>query len=255
MSYSYGTCIRFFYFTGVKFVLVETKFSGVKHMKLLLAEDEAALSEAVADILTFHKYIVDTVNNGEDAYDYAMYGDYDGVIMDIMMPKRDGLDVLRELRRNGYKKPVMLLTAKSQVEDRIKGLDAGADDYLPKPFDMGELLARIRAMLRRGEEFHSNQLKFGDLTLDVESGTLECGDNSVVLPKQEFRLMEQLMLNHNIYMNSEDLLEKAWGYNSDADINSVWLYISYLRKRLTGIGSKVEIQTRRNFGYKLEQSL
>lgn len=224
-------------------------------MKLLLAEDEAALSEAVADILTFHKYIVDKVNNGEDAYDYAMYGDYDGVIMDIMMPKRDGLDVLRELRRNGYKKPVMLLTAKSQVEDRIKGLDAGADDYLPKPFDMGELLARIRAMLRRGEEFHSNQLKFGDLTLDVESGTLECGDNSVVLPKQEFRLMEQLMLNHNIYMNSEDLLEKAWGYNSDADINSVWLYISYLRKRLTGIGSKVEIQTRRNFGYKLEQSL
>lgn len=224
-------------------------------MKLLLAEDEAALSEAVADILTFHKYIVDKVNNGEDAYDYAMYGDYDGVIMDIMMPKRDGLDVLRELRRNGYKKPVMLLTAKSQVEDRIKGLDAGADDYLPKPFDMGELLARIRAMLRRGEEFHSNQLKFGDLTLDVESGTLECGVNSVVLPKQEFRLMEQLMLNHNIYMNSEDLLEKAWGYNSDADINSVWLYISYLRKRLTGIGSKVEIQTRRNFGYKLEQSL
>lgn len=224
-------------------------------MKLLLAEDEAALSEAVADILTFHKYIVDTVNNGEDAYDYAMYGDYDGVIMDIMMPKRDGLDVLRELRRNGYKKPVMLLTAKSQVEDRIKGLDAGADDYLPKPFDMGELLARIRAMLRRGEEFHSNQLKFGDLTLDVESGTLECGEDSVVLPKQEFRLMEQLMLNHNIYMNSEDLLEKAWGYNSDADINSVWLYISYLRKRLTGIGSKVEIQTRRNFGYKLEQSL
>ena len=224
-------------------------------MKLLLAEDEAALSEAVADILTYHKYIVDTVNNGEDAYDYAMYGDYDGVIMDIMMPRRDGLDVLRELRKNGYKKPVMLLTAKSQVEDRIKGLDAGADDYLPKPFDMGELLARIRAMLRRGEEFHSNQLKFGDLTLDVESGLMTCGEKSVVLPKQEFRLMEQLMLNHNIYMNSEDLLEKAWGYNSGADINSVWLYISYLRKRLTGIGSKVEIQTRRNFGYKLEQSL
>lgn len=222
-------------------------------MKLLLAEDEAALSEAVADILTFHKYIVDTVNNGEDAYDYAMYGDYDGVIMDIMMPKRDGLDVLRELRRNGYKKPVMLLTAKSQVEDRIKGLDAGADDYLPKPFDMGELLARIRAMLRRGEEFHSNQLKLGDLTLDVESGTLKCGENSVVLPKQEFRMMEQLMLNHNMYMNSEDLLEKAWGFNSGADINSVWLYISYLRKRLSSIDSKTEIVSRRNFGYKLEQ--
>lgn len=224
-------------------------------MKLLYAEDEKALSEAVVDILTHYKYIVDPVYNGEDAYDYAMYGDYDGVILDIMMPKKDGLEVLTELRRNGYKKPVLLLTAKNQVEDRIKGLDAGADDYLPKPFDMGELLARVRAMLRRSEDFHSNQLQFGDLTLDVENGILSCGENTVVLPKQEYRLMEQLMLNHTMYMNSEDLLEKAWGYNSDADINSVWLYISYLRKRLTGIGSKVEIVTRRNFGYKLEQTL
>ena len=138
-------------------------------MKLLLAEDEAALSEAVVDILTYHKYIVDPVYNGEDAYDYAMYGDYDGVILDIMMPKKDGLEVLKELRENGFKKPVMLLTAKSQVEDRIKGLDAGADDYLTKPFDMGELLARVRAMLRRGEEFHANLLKYGDLTLDIEN--------------------------------------------------------------------------------------
>lgn len=223
-------------------------------MKLLLAEDEEALSEAVVDILTYHKYIVDAVYNGEDAFDYAMYGDYDGIILDIMMPKRDGLDVLRELRQRGYKKPVLLLTAKSQVEDRIKGLDAGADDYLPKPFDMGELLARIRAMLRRQEEFHSNQLQFGDLKLDVESGTMSCGEESVVLPKQEYRLMEQLMLNHAVYLTSEDLLEKAWGYNSDADINSVWLYISYLRKRLSSIHAPVEIISRRNFGYRLELS-
>ena len=223
-------------------------------MKLLLAEDEAALSEAVVDILTYHKYIVDPVYNGEDAYDYAMYGDYDGVILDIMMPKKDGLEVLKELRENGFKKPVMLLTAKSQVEDRIKGLDAGADDYLTKPFDMGELLARVRAMLRRGEEFHSNTLKYGDLTLNIENGSLESNGKTVVLPKQEFRLMEQLMLNNTTYMATEELLEKAWGYNSEADINSVWLYISYLRKRLDTIGSKVEIQTRRNFGYKLEQS-
>ena len=223
-------------------------------MKLLLAEDEAALSEAVVDILTYHKYIVDPVYNGEDAYDYAMYGDYDGVILDIMMPKKDGLEVLKELRENGFKKPVMLLTAKSQVEDRIKGLDAGADDYLTKPFDMGELLARVRAMLRRGEEFHSNTLKYGDLTLNIENGSLESNGKTVILPKQEFRLMEQLMLNNTTYMATEELLEKAWGYNSEADINSVWLYISYLRKRLDTIGSKVEIQTRRNFGYKLEQS-
>ena len=222
-------------------------------MKILYAEDEKALSEAVVDILTYHKYIVEPVYNGEDAYDYAMYGDYDGIILDVMMPKKDGMTVLRELRENGYKKPIMLLTAKSQVEDRIKGLDAGADDYLPKPFDMGELLARVRAMLRRREEFHSNHLQYGDLTLDVESGTLSCGGKSVVLPKQEYRLMEQLMLNHNMYMNSEDLLEKAWGFNSEADINSVWLYISYLRKRLASIESQTEIVSRRNFGYKLEQ--
>lgn len=223
-------------------------------MKLLLAEDEKALSEAVVDILTYHKYIVDAVYNGEDAFDYAMFGDYDGIILDIMMPKRDGLDVLKELRMKGYKKPVLLLTAKSQVEDRIKGLDAGADDYLPKPFDMGELLARIRAMLRRQEEFHSNQIQFGELKLDVETGVMSCGEESVVLPRQEYRLMEQLMLNHSVYLASEDLLEKAWGYNSEADINSVWLYISYLRKRLSSIHAPVEIVSRRNFGYKLELS-
>lgn len=222
-------------------------------MKLLLAEDEKALSEAVVDILSYHKYIVDAVYNGEDAYDFAMYGNYDGIILDIMMPKRDGLEVLTELRKNGYKKPVMLLTAKSQIEDRIKGLDSGADDYLAKPFDMGELLARIRAMLRRGEEFHTNQIHFGDLTLNVEDGIISCGGRSVVLPKQEYRLMEQLMLNSSCFMTSEDLLEKAWGYNADTDINSVWLYISYLRKRLANLESKVEIITRRNFGYKLEK--
>lgn len=221
-------------------------------MKLLLAEDEKALSDAVVDILTYHKYIVDAVYNGQDAYDYAIYGDYDGVILDIMMPKRDGLDVLKDLRRNGYKKPILMLTAKSQISDRISGLDAGADDYLPKPFDMGELLARIRAMLRRREEFKPNILECYDLRLNVEDGVLSCKDESVILPKQEYRLMEQLMLNHTMYMSTEDLLEKAWGFNTDADINSVWLYISYLRKRLSAIKSKVEIVSRRSFGYKLE---
>lgn len=227
--------------------------SGEGKMKLLYAEDEKALSDAVVDILTYHKYIVDAVYNGEDAFDYAMYGDYDGLILDIMMPKKDGLEVLTELRKNGYKKPILLLTAKTQIEDRIKGLDAGADDYLPKPFDMGELLARIRAMLRRREEFSPNLLSYEDLTLNVENGTLSCGNNSVVLPKQEYRMMEQLMLNHSFFMSTEDLLEKAWGFNTEADINSVWLYISYLRKRLSGIGSAVEIVSRRNFGYRLEK--
>ena len=221
-------------------------------MKLLYAEDEPALSEAVVDYLTYHKYIVDAVYDGEEAYDYAMSGEYDGIILDIMMPKRDGLDVLAALRRNGCRTPVLLLTAKTQVADRIRGLDTGADDYLPKPFDMGELIARIRAMLRRREEFHPDFIRFGDLTLNMQSGEISVGEMSFQLPKQEYRLMEQLMLNHTIFMSTEDLLVKAWGYNTETDINSVWLYISYLRKRLSAMNSKVEIVSKRNIGYKLE---
>ena len=224
-------------------------------MKLLYAEDERSLSEAVVDILTYHKYIVDAVYNGEDAYDYALSGDYDGIILDIMMPKRDGIEVLSALRKNGCKTPILLLTAKTQVDDRIRGLDAGADDYLPKPFDMGELLARVRAMLRRREEFHPDLLSFGDLTLNIQSGTLSCRDMEFVLPKQEYRLMEQLMQNHNIFLSSEDLLIKAWGYDAETDVNSVWLYISYLRKRLTAMNSLVEIVSKRNIGYRLEMPL
>lgn len=221
-------------------------------MKLLYAEDEPALSEAVVDYLTYHNYIVDAVYDGEEAYDYAMTGEYDGMILDIMMPKRDGLEVLAALRSGGCKTPVLLLTAKTQVEDRIRGLDTGADDYLPKPFDMGELTARIRAMLRRREEFHPDLLRFGDLTLNMQSGELSADTMSFPLPKQEYRLMEQLMLHHTMFLSTEDLLVKAWGYNTETDLNSVWLYISYLRKRLSAMNSKVEIISRRNIGYKLE---
>lgn len=221
-------------------------------MKLLYAEDEPALSEAVVDYLTYHKYIVDPVYDGADAYDYAMSGEYDGIILDIMMPKRDGLEVISALRRNGCTTPVLLLTAKTQVEDRIRGLDVGADDYLPKPFDMGELIARIRAMLRRREEFHPDLICFGDLTLNMQSGEMNVGEVSFQLPRQEYRLMEQLMLNHTMFMSTENLLVKAWGYNTETDINSVWLYISYLRKRLAAMNSKVEIVSKRNVGYKLE---
>jgi two-component system response regulator ArlR len=225
---------------------------GGVFVKLLYAEDEPALSEAVVDYLTYHKYIVDAVYDGASAYNYAISGDYDGIILDIMMPKRNGLEVLSELRRNGCRTPVLLLTAKTQVEDRIHGLDAGADDYLPKPFDMGELLARIRAMLRRREEYRPDLVCFGDLTLDMRSGEISVGEMSFQLPKQEYRLMEQLMLNHTMYLSTEDLLVKAWGYNTETDINSVWLYISYLRKRLSAMNSKVEIISKRNIGYKLE---
>ena len=224
-------------------------------MKLLYAEDERPLSEAVVDILTYHKYLVDAVYNGKDAYDYAVSGSYDGIILDIMMPGRDGIDVLAALRKKGCKTPILLLTAKTQIDDRIRGLDAGADDYLPKPFDMGELLARVRAMLRRREEFHPDLLSLGDLTLNIQSATLSCGDTEFILPKQEYRLMEQLMANYNIFLSSEDLLVKAWGYDAETDINSVWLYISYLRKRLAAMNSNVEIISKRNIGYRLEMHL
>lgn len=220
-------------------------------MKLLLAEDEPAMAEAVTDILEYHRYQVDVVYDGLSALDYIQVGEYDGIIMDIMMPGMSGLEVLSRIRKEGCRTPVLLLTAKSQVEDRIEGLDAGADDYLPKPFAMGELLARIRAMLRRREEYRPDVIEFGDLSLDSGSSVLQCGDRKVVLAKIEYRMMEALMVNHGIYLSSEDLLEKVWGYDSDADLGAVWVYISYLRKRIASVGSAVRITAKRNIGYTL----
>ena len=222
-------------------------------MKLLYAEDEQAMSEAVTDILTYHKYIVDAVCNGKDALDYALADSYDGMILDIMMPEMSGTEVLRELRKKGCRTPILLLTAKSQVEDKIEGLDAGADDYLPKPFEMGELLARIRAMLRLREEFTPDILTCGNLSLNMQSSQLSCGNRSFTLPRLEYRLMEQLMLNRGIYLSSDELMAKVWGYDSDAEIGAVWVYISYLRKRLTALGANAEIKVKRGTGYTLEE--
>lgn len=171
-------------------------------MKLLYAEDEKSLSEAVVDVLEYNKFIVDAVYDGQDALDYACSGHYDGIILDIMMPKLSGLEVLRRLRASGLKTPILLLTAKSEVEDRIEGLDLGADDYLAKPFAMGELLARIRAMLRRRNDFTPDLLTSGNLTLDRRSYTLSVGEQSLVLPKLEFQLMELFLLNKGIYLST-----------------------------------------------------
>ena len=221
-------------------------------MRLLYAEDEPAMAEAVVDILTFHKFTVDAVEDGEEALAYAREGGYDGIILDIMMPKKSGLEVLAQLRREGNRTPVLLLTAKAEVEDRIEGLDAGADDYLPKPFAMGELLARVRAMLRRREEYRPDAAVFGDLTLDPKTFALACGKKSVVLPNLEYRLFEALMTNSGMYLSAEQLLVKAWGYDTDADVSTVWVYLSTLRKRLKEIGSGVKIRSKRNIGYMLE---
>ena len=221
-------------------------------MKLLYAEDERSLSEAVVDILTVHKSTVDAVFDGQDALDYAEMGDYDGIILDIMMPKMNGLEVLSALRERGDNTPVLLLTAKSEIEDRIAGLDLGADDYLPKPFAMGELLARVRAMLRRREAFTPNLLSLGNLTLNQQSYELSVGGRSEVLPKLEYQILELLLLNKGIYLSTEDILVKVWGYDTDADVGVVWVYLSYLRKRLTSLGANVAIKAKRGIGYTLE---
>ena len=196
-------------------------------MKVLFAEDEVSMSEAVVDILTYHKYIVDAVYDGEAALEYARAAQYDGIILDIMMPKMSGLEVLSLLRREGCRTPILLLTAKAEVEDRIQGLDLGADDYLPKPFAMGELLARIRAMLRRREEFTPDIIECGNIALNQQSYELSGNGQTFVLTKLEYRLMETLMLNQGMYLSSEELLVKVWGYETEAELGTVWVCLLY----------------------------
>lgn len=220
-------------------------------MKLLYAEDEKSMSEAVCDILTYHNYLVDAVFNGRDALEYARADEYDGIILDIMMPEMDGIKVLEALRKEGNRTPVLLLTAKTQVEERITGLDAGADDYLPKPFDMGELLARIRAMLRRREDYSPDILTFGDVSLNRKNFVLSANGRSVILPKLEYRLMETFMINKGICISTENLFAKVWGYDTEAEIGVLWVYISYLRKKLSSFDSNVQIKAKRNVGYML----
>ena len=222
-------------------------------MKLLFAEDEIAMSEAVSDILTYHHYIVDAVYDGVTALEYARAEKYDGIILDIMMPGMSGVDVLKHLRKEGIQTPVLFLTAKAEVEDRIEGLDAGADDYLPKPFAMGELLARVRALLRRRENFTPDVLECGNVTLNRNTYEL-CGMNeSILLSKIEYQMMELFMLNRGIYLSTEDILVKVWGYDTDAEIGIVWVYISNLRKKLVSLDANVEIKAKRNIGYTLEE--
>ncbi len=220
-------------------------------MKLLLAEDEKELSNALLAVLKHNNYLVDVVYNGADALDFAMVNDYDGIILDIMMPKKNGLEVLKELRNNNKTVPVLLLTAKSEVEDRIIGLDLGADDYLTKPFAMGELLARIRAMTRR-REYSSNNLSFHDLTLDRKTFELYTKKGSLRLGNKEFQMMELLMERPKVLVSTESFMERVWGYDTETEINVVWVYISYLRRKLETIQSNVQIKAVRGLGYLLE---
>lgn len=222
-------------------------------MKLLLAEDERELSGAIVRVLKHNNYNIDAVYDGQEALEYLTFGDYDGVILDIMMPKTDGITVLKTIRERGNNVPVILLTAKAEIDDRVTGLDAGADDYLTKPFAMKELLARIRAMMRR-KNASINNYTIGNVTLNPAQYILSAPKGEVRLSSKEFQMMEMLISNSNMLISTEKFMENVWGYDSEAEINGVWVYISSLRKKLAEIGANITIKAVRGLGYKLEES-
>lgn len=222
-------------------------------MRLLLAEDEKALSKALTAILERNNYSVDPVYDGQAALEYLETDNYDGVILDIMMPKADGITVLRKIRSKGNLIPVLLLTAKSEIDDKVLGLDAGANDYLTKPFNSRELLARIRAMTRIQNAQVNSQLHMGNVTLNCANFELSTPTGSFRLANKEFQMLELMMSNPQNLIPSERFMEKIWGYDSDSEINVVWVYISYLRKKLSALNANIQIKVSRNAGYSLEE--
>ncbi|MBR6407254.1 MAG: response regulator transcription factor [Clostridia bacterium] len=223
-------------------------------MRLLLAEDEKSLSRAVITILEKNNYSADAVYDGEEALEYLESGNYDGVILDIMMPKLDGISVLKRLRAKGDTVPVLLLTAKSEIDDKVLGLDSGANDYLTKPFSTKELLARIRAMTRSRTVQTDSVMRMGNISLDRATFELSSPSGSYKLANKEYQLMEMLMSNPKNLISTERLMERIWGYDSEAEINVVWVYISYLRKKLTALDADIKIKATRNAGYSLEEA-
>ena len=229
-------------------------------MRLLLAEDEEDLSRALVAVLKHNNYSVDAVYDGAEALDYIENGDnYDGVILDIMMPKMDGITVLKTIRSHGNSVPVLMLTAQAEIDDRVEGLDSGADDYLTKPFSMKELLARIRAMTRRQAGTTDSVLSFADITLDRSTYILTgpaCNQKTddkagIRLANKEYQMLEMLMTNPGQIISADQFMDKIWGYDSDAEQNVVWVYISYLRKKLTSVGSVAQIKATRGVGYSI----
>lgn len=221
-------------------------------MRILLAEDEVSLAKAIVKILEKNNYSADAVHNGNDALTYIEMGNYDAAILDIMMPLTDGITVLKKLREKGNNIPILMLTAKSEIDDKVLGLDSGANDYLTKPFDTKELLARLRA-ITRGKENTDSRLRVGNITLDRATFELSSPEGSFRLANKEFQLMELMMLHPRHIISAEKLMEKIWGYESEREINVVWVYISYLRKKLSALGANIQIKAARNAGYCLEE--
>lgn len=231
---------------------IKNSIGGI-YMRLLLAEDEKALSKALTAILERNHYSVDAVYDGEEALAYLQSDTYDAVILDIMMPKKDGIEVLKELRKAQNNIPVLLLTAKAEIDDKVLGLDAGANDYLTKPFHTRELLARIRAMTRVNTSQMNSLMQMGNITLNQATLELSSNFGSVRLANKEFQMMEMLMSNPHNLIPTERFMEKIWGYDSEAELNVVWVYISYLRKKLLALHANIQIKATRNAGYSLEE--
>lgn len=222
-------------------------------MRILLVEDDKTLSRGVTALLEHDGYIVDAVADGQDAVAYAERESYDCIILDVMMPGLDGLSVVRNLRQAQNNAPVLFLSAKGSLQDRVAGLDAGADDYLPKPFAGSELRARVRALLRRRTEYTPNQLTFADLTLDTGTCELSCAGSRIILSRRAYQVMEAFMRNPRMVISPEQLMERIWGWDSEAEIHVVWVNVSFLRKQLTALGSRAYIRTLRGTGYSLEE--
>lgn len=220
-------------------------------MRILVVEDEKRLADALTQIMREQKYAVDAVYDGEDGYQYALTGDYDAVILDVMLPKRNGYEVVRALRREKIATPVLMLTARDELESKVSGLDCGADDYMTKPFAPEELTARIRALTRRQGEVLLEEMSFEDIVLELNSCDLRCGQKRIRLSFKEFEVMKLMLLSQNAIVPKEQLIVKVWGAESDAEDNNVEAYISFLRKKLFFLGSKVTIQTVRKLGYRL----
>lgn len=221
-------------------------------MRVLIVEDEVRLAEALGQIMSEQKYQVDLVHDGADGLAYALSGLYDVILLDGMLPKLDGLEVLRQIRANGLSTPVLMLTARDEQADKIRGLDRGADDYMTKPFDPEELLARIRALVRRQGEYLPEQLTFADLSLDANSHVLSCGTKTIRLGFKEYEVLRMLLSRPRVVFPKEDILVRIWGCESNAEDNNVEVYISFLRKKLLFLGSRVTISTVRKVGYFLE---
>ena len=222
-------------------------------MQILFADDDRELCRAARTLLEHEGYAVETVYNGSDALEMAETGSFDGIILDWMMPEMSGISVLSELRRNGITTPCLMLTARAEVEDRVTGLDTGADDYLSKPFNTTELLARLRAIIRRHEVYAPETVRFGDLTLDKGTMDLHCREASVRLGNKAFRLMEMLMENPHRVFTVDQLINRVWGWDNETEMNLLWVTISQLRKKLAELGTKVEINAVRGVGYSLEE--